>query len=270
MQNPHTPENWSAAASEYDDEITKFTTLYADDVLGRLEPSRECEVLEVAAGPGNVTVRLASKCRRVLATDYAPGMIERLQMRMQREGVQNVECVVMNGQALDVADASFDRAMSSFGVMLFDDRSAGFSEMRRALRPGGRAVVSGWSGPEKFEAFGLFGAAVQKALPDLPKPDKPPAIFSLADQAQFKAEMERAGFSDVRVETAEHVFEQPSKEAFWNMMRNAAPPARVLFSQIGEQNVQAVRDALFEILDARFGDGPVRLSAEATIGIGHA
>jgi len=270
MQSPHTPENWSAAAAEYDDAVTDFTSLYAVDLLERLDPTGTCDSLEVAAGPGNFTVHLARRCQRVLATDYAPGMIERLQRRLEREGVDNVECAVMDGQALDVRDASFDRAVSNFGVMLFPDRAAGFAQMRRALRPGGRAVVSGWSGPEKFEAFGLFGAAIAKALPDLPRPSAPPAIFSLADTARFASEMEGAGFADVRVDTVEHTFEQPSKEAFWDLMRGSAPPAKVLFARIGEANVEAVKGALFEILDARFGDGPIALAAEATIGVGEA
>ena len=66
------------------------------------------------------------------------------------------------------------------------------------------------------------------------------------------------------------MFEQPSKEAFWELMRGSAPPARALFERIGEANTDAVQRALFGILADRFGDGPVALKAEATIGVGHA
>jgi len=67
MQSPHTPENWSAAAAEYDDAVTDFTSLYAVDLLERLDPTGTCDSLEVAAGPGNFTVHLARRCQRVLA-----------------------------------------------------------------------------------------------------------------------------------------------------------------------------------------------------------
>lgn len=268
MESPHTPDNWNAAAADYDQTVTRFTTLFADDLLDRLEPSSSCATIEVAAGPGNVTVRVARRCRRVLATDYSTGMIERLRMRLENEQVTNVDCAVMDGTALDVEDGTFDRAVSSFGVMLFRDRAAGFSELYRALRPGGRVAVSGWSTPDKFEPFGLFGQAVQRAVPELPTPDQPPPIFSLADPARFKSEMENAGFTDVRVDHVTHIMEQPSKEAYWELMSNGAPPARVLFARIGEKHEHAVRDTLFEILDERFGNTPLRLSAEATIGYG--
>ena len=268
MQSPHTPENWSAAAADYDESVTDFTGLYTADLLQRLEPTPSCRILEVAAGPGNVTEQLAKRCAKVLATDYAPGMIERLRSRMERAGITNVECAVMNGQDLDVEDDSFTRAVSSFGVMLFDDRAAGFSELHRALEPGGIAVVSGWSGPEKMDTFGLFGAAVQKALPDLPQPEKPPAIFSLADRGRFAAEMEAAGFGEVQVDAVTHVLEIPTKEEFWELMHGSAPPAKALFAAIGEDDVERVRDALFALVDARFGGRHLELHHEATIGRG--
>ncbi len=268
MQNPHTPDNWSAAAADYDEAVTDFTSLYTADLLERLDPTSECAALEVAAGPGNVTEQLAARCKRVVATDYAPGMIERLRQRMERAQISNVECAVMDGTNLDVADGTFTRAVSSFGVMLFDDRAAGFSELRRALAPGGKVAVSAWSGPEKMDSFGFFGAAVQKALPELPKPAKPPAIFSLADTDRFAAELEAAGFTDVAVDKVTHVLVIPSKEDYWELMQNSAPPGRVLFANIGPANVAKVRDALFEILEARFGGGQLELSHEATLGHG--
>ncbi len=82
--------------------------------------------------------------------------------------------------------------------------------------------------------------------------------------------MGAAGFSDVRIDTATRVIELASKQEFWELMRGSAPPARVLFSHIGESNVEAVKSALFDILAERFGDGPVHLQAEATIGVGTA
>lgn len=268
MQSPHTPENWSAAAEAYDTRVTDFTTLYADALLERLDVRSDHAVLEVAAGPGNVTVRVAPLARRVLATDYAAGMIERLRGRLARDGIGNVDCAQMDGQALDVEDGAFDRAFSSFGVMLFADRAAGFRELRRALRPGGRAVVSAWSTPERFEAFSIFGKAVRQTLPDLPLPPGPPPIFSLADPEVFTAEMEAAGFTQVRIETVEHVAEQPSPEVFWTMMHDSAPPIRAMTARLGPENTAAVRATLLSELRARFGDGPVRLKAEATIGTG--
>jgi len=97
-------------------------------------------------------------------------MIEVLRERMEAVGATNVRFAVMDGQALELEDASFDAAASSFALMLFPDRARGLSELRRVLRPGGRAVVSGWAVPDKFEVFGLLLGAISAAFPDMPPP----------------------------------------------------------------------------------------------------
>lgn len=270
MESLHTPDNWSAAADDYDEVMTSFTRTFADAFLEHLGADASHEVIEVAAGPGAITLPLATRCRRVLATDYADGMVAKLQQQVQASGLTNVECATMDGEALDVPDASFDRAISAFGLMLFHDRAAGFRELRRGLRPGGRAVVTGWSPPPAFEPFVVFGQAVRAALPDMPAPPGPPPVFSLGDPNVFQAEMEAAGFEDVRIEHVTRNLEMPNREAFWSAMRGGAPPARRLFATIGEENVERVRDALYDVLTPRFGDGPISLSTTATVGVGTA
>ena len=197
----HTPDSWSAASQSYAERVApSLMESFAEELVDRLEVDESSEVLEVGAGSGALTETLAKKVNSVLATDFAPGMIDVLRARMAEAGLTNVRCEVMDGQALEIEDASFDGVGSSFALMLFPDRARGFSELKRVLSPRGRAVVSGWTGPDKFEAFGLFLEAIESAFPDMPPPPQPPAVFSLADPASFKAEMEAAGFGEVEVD----------------------------------------------------------------------
>jgi SAM-dependent methyltransferase len=267
---PHTPHNWDAASTAYHENFADFAGLYVPEVIGFLEPTANDAVLEVAAGSGALTTQLAPRVASLLATDFSPKMLEILDARVRDAALENVRTRVMDGQALEVKDASFDRAVCNFGIMLFPDRAAGLSEMRRSLRPGGRGVVSAWSTPARFETFGAFMGAIAKALPDFPPPAGPPPIFSLADPQSFTEQMEAAGFSDVRVEHVSHDFQFASAEDLWRIFAIGAPPAQALFDRIGPENVELVHQALLENMKARFGDGPVRMSNVATVGIGHA
>ena len=268
MSSPHTPESWDRASHGYDENLAPFTGQYAEALIERLEVDDTLRVLEVAAGSGALTEVLHPEVASVLATDFSPGMIERLRARLAACGASNVECAVMDAQALEVEDESFDRAVSNFGVMLMSDRARAFGEMRRSLAPGGRAVVSAWAGPDQFEMFGTFLAAVQRALPDLPPPPAPPPIFSLADPARFAAEMEAAGFTDVRIDHVERHFEVDEVDAIWPLMTASAPPVQGLLDHIGEAAAERVSDALRELLTDRFGHGPIRLRNVATVGTG--
>jgi len=195
--------------------------------------------------------------------------VERLRARALREGLgERLRAEVMDGQALAVGDGEFDAAFSIFGLIFFPDRAAGFREMRRALGPGGRAVVAGWCGPERVATAQVVLHALATALPDLPLPPAPPPVVSLADAERFAEEMRAAGFEDVRIETVTHDFVAPSSALGWDRLAGAAPPIQALFRWLEPARAAAVRDAAVAYLRERFGDGEVRLSCAAHLGIG--
>lgn len=271
MQGPiDTPEDWGAASQGYAEEVApRMMKPYMDEFVDRLDVSSDHDVLEVAAGSGVMTEVLASRARSVLATDFAPKMIEVLQASLQSQGIDNVRCEVMDGQDLTIDDSSFDRVGCSFGLMFFPDRVKGFSEMRRVLRPGGRAMVAGWTGPDQFEGFGLFMAAVKKAFPDFPPPPAPPPVFALADLDRFKSEMQAGGFEGVEVGHVSRTIDFEF-DSMWSAMTSGAPPVKAIFAKIGDMGQEALRTALHEVVTDRFGDGPIRITNVATIGVGTA
>ncbi len=266
--NPHNSERWSAASRGYAEHVAPLLEPFAEEFVDRLDVDADTAALEVGAGSGALTETLARRVGSVLATDFAPGMVELLIARMESVGATNVECRVMDGQALQLDDASFDRAVSSFAVMLFPDRAKAFSELHRILRPGGRALVSGWAGPDKFEGFGLFLEGLEAAFPDMPPPADPPAILSLADPAGFKTEMEAAGFDDVQVDFVTREVEMSDFDELWATLTSGAPPIQVLMDRIGSSGEQRLRETLRDIVERRFGDGPIRQVNTATVGMG--
>jgi demethylmenaquinone methyltransferase/2-methoxy-6-polyprenyl-1,4-benzoquinol methylase len=97
--------------------------------------------LDVATGTGKVAEGLADRVGpfgRVVGVDLSTAMIE----RARRANADRVEMEFVVGDALDlpVEDAGFDAATIAFGMRNLTDYAQGFSEMRRAVRPGGRVV----------------------------------------------------------------------------------------------------------------------------------
>jgi len=74
----------------------------------------------------------------VMATDINPAMLNKAGAKAQE---RDVTFVVMDAQALQFPDASFDAAILNLILSVVPDGAAAFREAWRVLRPGGRAVI---------------------------------------------------------------------------------------------------------------------------------
>lgn len=265
-----TPENWDAASLGYSVNVAPLMMEpFTEDFIDRLDVNQDMTAIEVAAGSGAFTEHLARRVRSVLATDFSPGMLEINKERTKDAGLANVNYEVMDGQKLMVENSAFDRALCCFGLMFFQNRVKGFSELARALKPEGRALVSGWADKGKFKVFGLFMEAIKRAFPDFQEPEKTPPVFRLADLDNFKNEMEEGGFIDVDVDYVSRELVLEDFESFWKMLTIGAPPVRLLIDKVGDEGLERIHDALSELVNERFGAGPLTFVNTATVGCGN-
>ncbi|MEV6493399.1 class I SAM-dependent methyltransferase, partial [Actinoplanes sp. NPDC051633] len=133
-------EAWDAIAGLYDEHVAPGESEVAAHGL-RLAGLRAGDAfLDVAAGPGGLSLPAARLGAKVLATDWSPRMIERFGARVAAEGLA-AEGRVMDCHALDLPDDGFDVTGSQFGVMLVPDQPRALREMVRVTRPGGRVLL---------------------------------------------------------------------------------------------------------------------------------
>jgi SAM-dependent methyltransferase len=102
-------------------------------------------VLDLGSGAGVdcfLAARETGPAGRVIGVDMTPSMIEKARANAAKAGVGNVEFRLGEIEHLPVADASVECIISNCVVNLSPDKPQVFREAHRALRPGGRMLLS--------------------------------------------------------------------------------------------------------------------------------
>ena len=121
-------------------------------------------VLDVAAGNGNATLAAARRWCDVTSTDYVPSLLESGKARAAAEG-HTIQFQEADAENLPFSDASFDVAISTFGVMFTPNQEKAASELARVCKPGGRIGLANWT-PDSF--IGQVFKTIGKYVPPAP------------------------------------------------------------------------------------------------------
>ena len=111
--------------------------------LGRLEAGET--VLDLGSGAGTdslVAAQMVGPDGRVIGIDMTPAMLARARRAADELGLEHVEFVEAEAEALPFDDATFDVVISNGVIDLIPDKDAVFSELYRVLKPGGRIQIA--------------------------------------------------------------------------------------------------------------------------------
>jgi SAM-dependent methyltransferase len=153
---------------------------YAIDLANRVTAHAPARVLELAAGTGVLTRRLAVALPRestIVATDLNQAMLDQASaVRLDRE----IEWRQADALHLPFADGSFDAVVCQFGVMFFPDKARAYAEACRVLARGGTCHFSVWCGMADNEFPDIIETALASVFPD-----DPPRFLSRIPYAYF-------------------------------------------------------------------------------------
>jgi ubiquinone/menaquinone biosynthesis C-methylase UbiE len=201
---------WDKASSTYERYWHQQLAPAQDRLLEMAAIRPGDQVLDVACGTGLVTFRaagLTGQTGAVVGSDISAVMVAALQEEAVRRNITNVTAARMDAEALDLADGSFDVALCALGLMYVPDPTAALREMRRVLKPAGRAVAAVWGARSNCgwaEIFPIVESRVQS--------DVCPMFFHLGVSNRLALTFTEAGFRDVCTESISTVLRYDSGE----------------------------------------------------------
>ncbi|MEP7052805.1 MAG: class I SAM-dependent methyltransferase [Pseudomonadota bacterium] len=252
-------EKWAAQLERMEAMLTPID----EPLLAALQLSSPCAIAEVGCGGGGTALKLAQQAPRASAVhgfDLSPTLIQLARARAAAPG--------LSFEVADMATAApkqlYERLLSRFGVMFFDDPPAAFANLARWLAQGGRFAFAVWGELAENPWFTGVREVVAQVIDLPPSEPQAPGPFRYADPRSLLTLLERSGFAGVEVQE----WQGPLAIGGGLPAPEAAEFALAAFSSFSEELAKAGQAAVqqaHQLLAARFSEleveGVVRLDA---------
>jgi len=181
---------------------------WAEIALDRVKLSSGDRVLDIACGTG-VVARVAkerlggSGC--VVGVDLSPDMLA-----VARAAEPSIEWREGNAVALPLHEQEhFDVVVCQQGLQFFPDKPAAITQMRRALKKGGRLAVSTWRSDDEIPFFRELRRVAERHLGAIAD-----RRHSFGDASPLEALLREKGFEDVQARTISRTIRFENGEPF--------------------------------------------------------
>lgn len=244
---------WDKAVADYEagwrDQLEPAQALMLH--MAALQPGEQ--VLDVACGTGLVSFRAidtVGETGAVVGTDISGEMVETARRRAAERNIGNARFERCDAEDLDLDCSPFDAALCGLGLMYVPDPVQALGEMRRLLKPGGRAAAAVWGARAKCgwaEIFPITDARVASEVC--------PLFFHLGTGDMLAHGFTQAGFADIRAERLEVMLVYASADAALGAAFRGGPVA-LAYNRFDGATKQAVHTEYLDSIAAyRSGEG---------------
>jgi SAM-dependent methyltransferase len=217
----------------------------AERMLELTAPAPGDRVLELACGPAGLGLAAAARVGpegEVVLSDVAAEMTAVAAARAGALGLTNVRARVRDLERIDEPDGAYDVVLCREGLMFALEPARAAGEIRRVLRPGGRAAVAVWGPRRRNPWLGIVLDAVSAVAGAPVPPPGVPGPFSLEDRDALARLLAGAGLEDVGVTELAVPLRAGSFDEWWTRTCALAGPLASRLAALPEEEARAVRE----------------------------
>jgi SAM-dependent methyltransferase len=210
--------------------LDRILAPFEDLLMGGIPAGSGGHALDVGCGTGSTTLAVARRLGaegRATGIDISAPMIAAARSRAEREGTP-ASFLCADAQSHAFAPAGFDRMVSRFGVMFFEDPVRAFRNLRRAAKDEALLRFVAWRGPEDNPFMTTAERAAAPLLPALPprRPDAP-GQFAFADSRRVQEILQASGWTGIDIRPIDVSCALPEVDLVWYVTR-LGPVGRIL------------------------------------------
>ena len=263
MNNRHAPGDISAMRRELlrnalaegaDREALRFSVFCADRLLTHLRPAAGDKILDVSTGTGALALALSQavgSAGRVTAIDTAESLLAKLDTKLRKFGIANIDVHTMDAARLDFRRDYFQHTACSLGLFWLPDPGAALREWVRVTRPGGSVSLAVFA-PQAFQPqLGLLLQRIAQVSGGL---EAPVSWEQTSRRETLHAFLQDAGLVDVAVHEEQLGYHLRDAQEWWEVVWHSS--LRMLVEQVPEAQRDRLRtEHLAEVATLETADG---------------
>lgn len=208
MANKEQQQAWAAQGVDWVDNAAIFEAVlapFADAVVHAADIGPGARVLDIGCGSGTLLQRAAALGAIPFGVDISEPMVQAARRRVPAATVTLGDAQTMNLREAS-SGASFDRIISRFGVMFFDDPVTAFVNIRQSATPDARLAFVCWrEGENPMFTTGVDILAAKLESPPAALDPTEPGPLAFGDPERVRAILTDSGWSDVTLAEFEGV-----------------------------------------------------------------
>jgi len=237
--------------------LWESTRAVSEWLVDHLDPRQGQTILDLAAGTGETGFLAAPRLGpdgRLITSDLSSAMLEAAERIAAELGVTNAEFRVLDGERIELPDASVDGVVSRFGYVLKGHPPRALAEARRVLRPGGRFVFAVWAARDRNRWMTAPADVMVERGHLSPQSEQETRLSARRNPAAIRQLLTDAGFGEAEIEELPVAYRFASAEELWFFVSELRGPVALALARLGDEERSAVRAEIERRAD-RVGEG---------------
>jgi ubiquinone/menaquinone biosynthesis C-methylase UbiE len=267
QQQKQSWNRFSAGWKNWEKLTMQFLQPIGEAIIRHLQINDSDIVLDVATGTGEpgLTIAAIAKNGKVIGADLSENMLLIADANAAAGGLKNFSTKIADICELPFADNSFNKVSCRMGFMFFPDMQLAANEMYRVLKPGGRFATSVWGPPEQNFWVTCIMGVINKYI-ELPPPvPGAPGMFRCARPGIMAEVFSQAGFKHIAEQSVTGKADYIDADTYWQIMMDVAAPVVAIMDKADEATKTAIKNDVYDIINANSTDGCALLDFGANI-----
>ena len=262
-------EFWNEGIGQWwvdeDESMNERLSILTEELFLKSNIKKDDKVLDIGCGGGQTTFEVSEMVGEngyVLGADISKILLDLAKSKYA--STKNLEFKYCDVQNYKFRENSFNKVISRFGVMFFENPVEAFKNIYNSLQEGGSLNFVCWTNLMENEFFTVATNIIIRHLnKDFPEITRAPGPLAFSEEDYVKDILESSEFKNVKVEKVySSISTNDSAQKEGDLLLKIGLGGRLLAeANLSEKSLSAIRDELVEVSQNRQQNGKITYKA---------